>query len=104
MTSADRGSGQPTASATSETDQQGDLDVPAVARDATGQDSAAEFTPSQPIERVWATEPNKAEADRIAETEAQDDEAREQTLVIEDGVVSKRLRRPMDLVRLIVAV
>lgn len=59
--------------------------------------------PSHAGERVWAEEPNRGEAVKAAELAEQDLQHIEQTVVIEDGVVSKRLRRPMDLVRLVVA-
>ncbi len=105
MTSPERGSGQPTAPVTSETSGEAAMDSSAPESHQADQESLAPGVgPDETTARVWNTEPNKAEADQIAETEEQDVQAKEQTLVIEDGVVSKRLRRPMDLVRLIVAV
>ncbi len=66
---------------------------------ATADPAASELRHDvDPGERVWLEEPNR---DITAGLDGAS--AHNQTVVIEDGVVSKRLRRPMDLVRLLAA-
>ncbi len=65
---------------------------------------SAEYFPDDAEKRigqdVWFDEPNAPDADAGTDVPAP---AAEQTVVIEDGVIGKRLRRPMDLVRLLIA-
>ena len=52
---------------------------------------------------MWFDEPNAPDAQTRTRATLSPDAEPESTVVIEDGVIGKRLRRPMDLVRLLIA-
>ncbi|MCH9718621.1 MAG: lysylphosphatidylglycerol synthase domain-containing protein [Actinomycetia bacterium] len=99
MTTADQGSRPPADSVESAASGSADEALAAPADgDATDTAMTEVIQPSG-----TATQPNSGQA--VTPTpDSADGDTGENTLVIEDGVISKRLRRPMDLVRLVAAV